>query len=113
MGDEYPKRTTDLCRALVYRGGRGDLFVGLLYTMEASVPFTSLRAALQRTNTLITFSISPPRKFTKALFSLQTSLKGLKESFAMIQDTKIEQNHIVFQVFFSKKRDLLEKTLKP
>ena len=50
MGDEYPKRTTDLCRALVYRGGRGDLFVGLLYTMEASVPFTSLRAALQRTN---------------------------------------------------------------
>ena len=64
-------------------------------------------------NTLIIISISPPRKFTKALDSLQTSLKGLKESFAMIQDTKIEQNHIVFQGLFSEKRDLLEKTLRP
>ena len=39
-----------ITQALVFRGGRGDLFVGLLYTMEASVPFTSLRAALQRSN---------------------------------------------------------------
>ena len=52
-GDEYPGPNTNLMfitRALVFRGGRGDLFVGLLYTMEASVPFTSLRAALQRSN---------------------------------------------------------------
>ena len=67
---------------------------------------------LTSTSTLITFSISPPRKFTKALFSLQTSLKGLKELFAMMQDNKMEQNHIVFQ-FFSKKEICMKKAWKP
>ena len=34
---------------LVFRRGLGDLFVGLLYTMEASVPFVAIRAILQTT----------------------------------------------------------------
>lgn len=32
---------------IVFRRGRGDLFVGLLYTMEATVPLTCIRSALQ------------------------------------------------------------------
>ena len=31
----------------MFRRGLGDLFVGLLYTMEASVPFVAIRAILQ------------------------------------------------------------------
>ena len=34
----------------VLRENRGDLFVGLLYTMEASGPFVAIRHLLQLTN---------------------------------------------------------------
>lgn len=34
------------CFSTVFRRGRGDLFVGLLYTMEATVPLTCIRSAL-------------------------------------------------------------------
>ena len=47
----YPDDVFNLVLAyLELRRGRGDLFVGLLYTMEASVPFVALKAFLRHSH---------------------------------------------------------------